>query len=148
MIRTYSELMRFQTFEERFQYCKLSGRIGVITFGFDRYLNQMFYTSPEWRRLREHIIVRDNACDLGIKDRQICAYNDPRFKNKNKFGLIRVHHLNPITVEDFESGSELILDPDFLICTALLTHNAIHFGDEKGLIGLPKERRKGDTQLW
>lgn len=135
MIRTYSELMRFQTFEERFQYCKLSGRIGVVTFGFDRYLNQMFYTSKEWRRVRNDVIVRDNSSDLGIRDREI-------------FGAIRVHHLNPITVEDFESGSELILDPEFLICASLNTHNAIHFGDKKNLIYLPKERIKGDTKLW
>lgn len=135
MIRTYSELIQLSTFEERFRYCKLSSRIGVITFGFDRYLNQMFYTSKEWRRVRNEVIVRDESSDLGIRDRGI-------------FGPVRIHHLNPITVEDFESGSELILDPEFLICTSLDTHNAIHFGDERNLISLPKERIKGDTKLW
>ena len=135
MIRTYSELIKLRTFEERFRYCKLSGQIGVITFGFDRYLNQMFYTSKEWRHVRNEVIIRDESCDLAIRDREL-------------FGSVRVHHLNPITVEDFESGSDVILDPEFLICTSLDTHNAIHFGDEKNLISLPKERRKGDTTLW
>jgi hypothetical protein len=147
-IRTYSELIRLPTFEERFQYCKLFGKIGIATFGFDRYLNQKFYSSREWRLLRDHIIVRDKACDLAVEDRPIIGYDDPRLKTKNKYGTIRVHHLNPITVEDFESGLDLILDPEFLICTSLTTHNAIHFGDEKSLIALPQERRKGDTAPW
>lgn len=135
MIRTYSELIKLPTFEERFRYCALNKKIGVATFGFDRYINQFFYSSKEWRDLRNHIIVRDNSCDLGIQDREI-------------FGAVRVHHLNPITVEDFKKGSKLILDPEFLISTSLNTHNAIHFGNEKNLITLPTERRKGDTIPW
>lgn len=135
MIKTYSELIRLSTFEERFRYCKLSGCVGESTFGFDRYLNQTFYTSKEWRAIRSRIIVRDEGCDLGIQDRPI-------------YGFIIVHHLNPITIEDFEDGSELIMDPEFLVCVSHNTHNAITFGNEKNLMAMPKERRKGDTTPW
>ena len=135
MIRTYSELICLPTFEERYKYCQLSGRIGSETFGFERYLNQSFYTSTEWRTVRRLVIIRDQGSDLGIPDRPI-------------FGFVRVHHLNPITVEDFEKCSDLILDPEFLICVSLDTHNAIHFGNEKNIVSLPKERRKGDTTPW
>lgn len=134
-IRTYSELIKLPSFEERYEYLKLSGSLGVVTFGFDRYLNQRFYNSTQWKNLRREIIIRDEACDLGIEGREI------------ETG-IRVHHLNPITIEDFENGNYDILDPEFLICSSLNTHNAIHFGDKSNLIQLPKERRKGDTTLW
>ena len=134
-IRTYSELVTLPTFEERFKYLAFSGTIGITTFGFDRYLNQDFYNSWEWRRVRDKIIVRDNACDLGISGRDI-------------FDAIRVHHINPLMVEDVECGDPKILDPEFLICTSLNTHNLIHFGNSKNSPRLPVARRKGDTKLW
>lgn len=123
------------TFEERFKYLAFHGSIGIVTFGFDRYLNQEFYNSWSWRSLRDEIIVRDQACDLGIDGRDI-------------FDAIRVHHMNPITVEEVERGDPKILDPEFLICTSLNTHNLIHFGNSKNLSQLPATRRKGDTKLW
>lgn len=134
-IRSYSELIKLKTFEDRYEYLRLSGKLGVVTFGFDRYLNQRFYNSMEWRNLRREIIIRDGGCDLAIKDRDI-------------IDGIRIHHLNAITIEDFESGNYNILDPEFLICCSLDTHNAIHFGNKSNLIQLPIERRKGDTTLW
>lgn len=134
-IRTYTELKSLKTLEERFRYLQLRGKLGVETFGFDRYINQTFYNSSEWKRIRNNIIVRDNSCDLGILDREL-------------FGDVRVHHMNPITIDDLETGSDFLFNPEFLICTSLNTHNAIHFGDEKNLIRLPQERRKGDTTPW
>lgn len=134
-IRTYTELIRLQTFEERFDYLKLAGQTGVVTFGFDRYLNQQFYTSREWKRVRREVILRDNACDLAMPDRSI-------------FSGIRVHHMNPVTAKDLEFESEIVLDPEFLICVSHNTHNAIHFGSKDNLIKLPKKRKKGDTTLW
>lgn len=134
-IRTYSELLTLETFEERFEYLKLPGHMGIETFGFDRYLNQNFYTSREWKQIRRKIILRDNACDLAIPGRDI-------------FTGIRIHHMNPVTVSDLESGSESLLDPEFLICVSHITHNAIHFGNKESLIQLPKDRRRGDTDLW
>jgi len=135
MIRTYTELMKLKTFENRFEYLRLDGVAGVSTFGFDRYLNQYFYTSHKWRQVRRDVIVRDSACDLGIPERSI-------------FGNIRVHHMNPITIEDLEFEKEVAIDPEFLICVSLNTHNAIHFGNKGNLFDLPKERKKGDTDLW
>ena len=135
MTRNYEDLIRLKTFEERFDYLKLDGSAGVATFGFDRYLNQYFYTSYKWRQVRRDVIVRDNACDLAIPERSI-------------FGAIRVHHMNPITVEDLEFQKDIAIDPEFLICVSLNTHNAIHFGNKKSLFDLPKERKKGDTKLW
>lgn len=134
-LRTYSELMQLKTFEERYEYLKLSGRLGVVTFGFDRYLNQIFYNSNQWKVIRNDIIIRDEACDLGVKGRDIIEG-------------IRVHHMNPMLIEDLEDGNPDILDPEFLICSSLNTHNAIHFGTKDNLIYLPQERRKGDTTLW
>jgi len=134
-IRSYSELMQLGTFEERFKYLQLNGRVGVSTFGFDRFINQEFYTSREWKRARDEVIVRDNSCDLAIPDREI-------------FGFVRIHHINPITIIDFEYGSDMLLNPEFLICTSLDTHNAIHFGNESNLVRLPKERKRGDTTPW
>lgn len=134
-IKTYRAVKRLKTFEERFEYLKLSGSVGAATFGFDRYLNQLLYHSKDWRRTRDHIIVRDNGCDLGIDGRDI--YNG-----------ILVHHINPITVENIERGDDCVYDPENLICTSHNTHNAIHYGDVSILTQLPKARLKGDTQLW
>lgn len=134
-IRTYSELIKLPTFEERFRYLKLDGIVGEETFGFDRYLNQIFYKSREWRELRNHIIVRDNGCDLGMLDREIA-------------GLIIIHHMNPITVDDIRERSDYLLNPEYLICTVKNTHNAIHYGDESLLITAPIERRPNDTCPW
>lgn len=134
-IRTYSELITLPTFEERFRYLQLGGKVGEDTFGHDRYLNQMFYTSDEWRRIRRDVIVRDNGCDLGIQDREI-------------HGLIIIHHMNPITIEDIINRSEFLLNPEYLISTVKNTHDAIHFSDERILITDPIERRPNDTCLW
>lgn len=134
-IRTYSELMTLRTFEDRFDYLALHGSVGIITFGFDRFLNQDFYNSGPWRSVRDKIIIRDCARDLGIVGYDI-------------IDAIRVHHMNPMILKDLENGDPAILDPEFLICTSLGTHNAIHFGTSKNLVRLPVERRKGDTKLW
>lgn len=134
-IRTYSELITLPTFEERFIYLQLGGKVGEDTFGHDRYLNQMFYTSDEWRRIRRDVIVRDNGCDLGIQDREI-------------HGLIIIHHMNPITIEDIINRSEFLLNPEYLISTVKNTHDAIHFSDERILITDPIERRPNDTCPW
>lgn len=132
---TYSELKRFQTFEERFEYVKLGGTVGESTFGFDRYLNQALYTSGEWRSLRNKVIIRDNGCDLGVDGHDIGKY-------------IIVHHMNPITIEDLDERNEDIFNPEFLICVSRNTHNAIHFGDESLLPKGPVERRPYDTCPW
>ena len=134
-IRTYSELITLPTFEERFRYLQLGGKVGEDTFGHDRYLNQMFYTSDEWRRIRRDVIVRDNGCDLGMQDREI-------------HGLIIIHHMNPITIEDIINRSEFLLNPEYLISTVKNTHDAIHFSDERILITDPIERRPNDTCPW
>ena len=134
-IRTYSELITLPTFEERFRYLQLGGKVGEDTFGHDRYLNQMFYTSDEWRRIRRDVIVRDNGCDLGIQDREI-------------HGLIIIHHMKPITIEDIFNRSEFLLNPEYLISTVKNTHDAIHFSDERILITDPIERRPNDTCPW
>lgn len=135
MIKTYSELMSLPTFEERYQYLRIGGKVGEDTFGFDRYLNQIFYKSDEWKSVRNEIIVRDCGCDLGMSDREI-------------FGRIYIHHMNPITKEDILSRSDYLLNPEYLICTSKLTHDAIHYGDENLLIIAPIERRKNDTCPW
>ena len=135
MIRTYSQLIRLRTFEERYQYLRLVGRVGVETFGYDRYLNQFFYTSKRWRRTRDDIIIRDDGCDLGIRGREI-----PR--------MIIIHHINPITIEDIEIDREELYDPEFLISSSDRTHKAIHFSDESLLPSLPIIRRRNDTCPW
>jgi len=136
MIKTYSELIKLPTFEERFRYLKLDGVIGEETFGFDRYLNQAFYSSKEWKKFRRDIIVRDMGCDLGIEDREIG-------------GLIMIHHLNPIAIEDIlKRNVEVLLNPENVICTSANTHRAIHYGDENLLIKAPVERTKNDTCPW
>jgi hypothetical protein len=134
-IKTYSELIRIPTFEERYHYLRLNGAVGEQTFGFDRYLNQVFYRTREWLSTRDRVITRDNGCDLGIEGREI-------------YGEILVHHLNPITLKDIETRSPILFDPENLICTTLKTHNAIHYGDEDLLLILPPERKKNDTCPW
>lgn len=135
MRRTYRELRRLDTFEERFRYLSLRGEVGVATFGFDRYLNQAFYTSREWRRLRDDVIVRDNGCDMGV----------PGFEIYDK---IIIHHMNPMTAEDIELGNPDNLNVDNLICVTHNTHNAIHYGDESLLPTAYTPRQPGDTKLW
>lgn len=135
MTRSYSELIRFKTFIERYEYLRLRGRVGQSTFGFDRYLNQMLYRSDRWLESRDIVIIRDGACDLGIEDREIHS-------------RIVVHHMNPITVEDIELNRAHVFDPEFLITTSSNTHNAIHFSDSSLLVQLPPSRKKGDTMLW
>lgn len=134
-IRTYSELSKLSTFEERYEYLKLGGAVGADTFGFDRYLNQIFYRSPKWKSARDYVIIRDNGCDLGV----------PGFEIRTK---ILVHHMNPITIEDIERESEFLLDPEFLITTMLTTHNAIHYGDASLLVTAPVIRTRNDTCPW
>lgn len=134
-IRTYSELSRLETFKERYKYLRLNGKVGEETFGFDRYLNQIFYKSDEWGAIRDFVIVRDDGCDLGVKGYKIR-------------GRILIHHMNPILPEDILKRSDLLLNPDYLITTVLSTHNAIHYGDESLLISEPIERTKNDTCPW
>lgn len=134
-IKWYSELIELETFEERFEYLRLGQRVGDQTFGYDRYLNQVLYTSAEWRRTRNGILLRDGGCDLGVEGREI--YHRPI-----------VHHINPITLEMIENRDELLFDPENLITTSDNTHRAITYGDASLLIRLPTERRKGDTTLW
>ena len=135
MIRTYSELRNLHTLSDRFDYLELGGVVGESTFGFDRWINQQFYRSREWRLIRDHVIVRDNGFDLGAEDAPI-------------LGAHLIHHMNPLTLEDFESSTENLLDPEFLITTSLRTHNAIHFGDKSQLPRPFVERSPGDTKLW
>lgn len=134
-IRTYSELITIPTFEERYKYLKIGGKVGEETFGFERYLNQEFYKSHEWQSIRRQVIVRDLGCDLGIEDREI-------------HGKIIVHHMNPITIDDIIEASDFLLNPEYLICTLKSTHDAIHYGDESLLIKAPVERMKNDTCPW
>ena len=134
-IRTYSELITLSTFEERYKYLQLSSSIGKETFGFDRYLNQNFYRSKEWKRIRDFVIIRDNGCDLGVEDRTI-------------HGKIIIHHMNPIRTKDIQDVSDYLLNPEYLICTTHQTHNAIHYGDENLLVRNPIERTANDTCPW
>lgn len=135
--RTYSELQRIDTFEERFHYLALRGVVGEATFGFDRYMNQMFYSSPQWKRVRQIVIVRDNGCDLGIQGREI-----------HKPTPIYIHHMNPMDPDDIKHSRPEILDPEFLISVTHRTHNAIHYGDVNQLVKPFAERQPGDTTLW
>jgi hypothetical protein len=135
LFRRYSELRRLFTFEERFEYLRLGGVVGTTTFGFDRYINQDFYRSREWRSVREQVIVRDEGCDLGVEGYEI-------------HGNLLVHHMNPMSADDVVHGEEWILNPDFLITTTQDTHNAIHYGD-KSLLKTPfVPRQPNDTKLW
>ena len=136
MYRTYNELILLQTFEERFDYLRLSGQCSEITFGGHRLLNQMLYRSPQWQEVRRRVIIRDNGCDLGIEDREI-------------YGRIIIHHMNPISVEDVLNWNEdALFNPEFLICTMHNTHNAIHYGDKNLLMTAPIERSPNDTCPW
>ena len=134
-IKTYSELITLPTFEERYRYLRLGGQVGEETFGFDRWLNQRFYKDPEWLRVRDEVIIRDNGCDLGIPGREI-------------YSRILIHHMNPITKEDILRRSKFLLDPEYLICTIKNTHDAIHYGDEGLLIRDPIVRSRNDTCPW
>jgi hypothetical protein len=134
-MKTYSELSRLTTFDDRFQYLRLRGEVGEVTFGFERYLNQVLYHSRDWKYTKDDIILRDNACDLGIPGLEIAH------------GLL-VHHINPITIEDLETGADCIFNPNNLITTVITTHNAIHFGVTNLSPRLPLQRSVGDTRLW
>lgn len=135
MIRTYSELIKLKTFKDRFEYLKLDGIVGEETFGFDRYMNQIFYKSREWTSVRQSVIIRDNGCDLGVEGYEI-------------HGKILIHHMNPINLSDIVHKTDELLNPDYLITTVLSTHNAIHYGDASLLPALPVERRANDTCPW
>ena len=134
-IKTHSELILLPTFEERFKYLQLNGRVGDDTFGFDRYINQIFYRSTEWKRIRDLVIMRDNGCDLALEGYEI-------------YGRIIIHHMNPITVKDVELSTEYLMNPEYLICVTHNTHNAIHYGDEKLINKGPVVRTKNDTCPW
>lgn len=135
IIRTYSELLRLPTFLERFNYLKLSAQVGQETFGFERYLNQSFYHSREWRAIRNYVIARDLGRDLGVEGYEI-------------HGRIYIHHMNPITAEDVRRATDLLTDPEYLISTTHNTHNAIHYGDASLLLTEPVERTPYDTSPW
>lgn len=134
-IKNYTELSKLNTFIERFNYLKLNGKVGLDTFGHDRYLNQRFYKTREWKAIRDYVIVRDMGCDLGIDGYEI-------------YDKILVHHMNPISLEDILQNQEHILDPEYLICVSEKTHQAIHYGDEKLLPKDPIIRYKNDTTPW
>lgn len=133
--RSYSELSQYNTFDDRYEYLKLHGEVGRSTFGFDRYLNQKFYASYEWKMARRETIMRDNGCDLGIPGYEI-------------YGSLLIHHINPIIVDDIIHGEEWIFNPEYLITTTQMTHNAIHFGDDRMLPKVVTARTPNDTKLW
>lgn len=135
IIRTYSELSKLKTFEERYKYLRLDGEVGAETFGFDRFMNQVFYKSREWKSVRDTVIIRDNGCDLGMEGYEI-------------HGRILIHHMNVISKQDIENRSKYLLDPEYLICTTHGTHNAIHYGYDGLLIKTPIERSKNDMCPW
>lgn len=135
MIRTYTDLIAIPTFVERFEYLKLMGLVGADTFGYDRYLNQIFYTTREWRHLRDQVILRDMGRDLAMEGYEI-------------HGKIYIHHLNPISKDDIIERSEYLMNPEFLVCTSFETHNAIHYGNADNLRSVPIERRANDTCPW
>lgn len=135
MLRSYSELSRLRTFDERFRYLLLAGSVGVETFGFDRYVNQRFYRSEEWKHVRNIVIARDNGCDLGIEGRDIN-------------GRVYVHHMNPMSLEQINDHMDLISDPEYLVCVTFATHNAIHYGDESYITLAPVERQPNDMCPW
>ena len=135
-IKTYFELEKLKTFKERFEYLQLNGQVGKDTFGFDRIFNQRFYRSREWRACRDFVIMRDNGCDLGIDGYEINSQN------------VIIHHINPISLEDIEKRTDILLNPEYLITTTHKTHNAIHYGDKDLLVTGPIERSKNDTCPW
>lgn len=137
-LRCYSDLIQYSTFEDRLHYLELHGVVGEDTFGFDRYINQKFYKSPEWRRVRDFVIVRDNGCDLGVKGYDIGD-------------RIIVHHMNPLTLYDISNSSDFLLNPEYLICVSKDTHDIIHYGfssDRYSKSKEPVDRKPGDTKLW
>ena len=134
-VRTYSELRRLTSFQDRYDYLRLKGAVGQDTFGFDRYLNQSFYTSRDWRQVRHAVIARDAGCDLGLEGYEI-------------FDRVYVHHMNPLTKKQVLAADENMFNLEYLISCTLNTHNAIHYGDPNSLVRLPPERRSGDTTLW
>ena len=135
IIRCYKELSRIDNYEERFRYLKLVGQVGESTFGFDRYLNQIVYSSKRWKQVRNAVIIRDEGRDMGVEGYEIQ-------------GRIVIHHMNPISVEDVEKDSDFIYDPEFLICVSPITHNAIHYGDESLLPKGPVDRFPNDMCPW
>lgn len=135
MIRTYSDLVKLSTFKERFEYLALNGEVAKETFGFDRYLNQNFYRSKEWKRIRDQVIIRDSGCDLGVE-------------GYNIYGRIVIHHMNPVSKNDILDLTDYLLNPEYLICTTHETHNAIHYGDESLLVLDPVVRTANDTCPW
>lgn len=135
MIRTYTELLKLKTFDERFNYLKLNGQVCKETFGFDRYLNQVFYRSKQWRKIRNQIIIRDNGCDLGVDGYDI-------------LDKIYIHHMNPLTKDDILHSSDFLMNPEYLICVSHMTHEAIHYGDSNLLPKEFTERTPNDTTLW
>lgn len=134
-MRTYDELSRFDSLDDRFEYLVLNGDVGHTTFGYDRWVNQAFYRSKEWRTIRNFVIVRDGGNDMGVFDFPVR-------------GAPQIHHMNPLTLEDIEDATENLLNPDFLICVSHQTHNAIHYGDRSHLPRVPVARMAGDTRLW
>lgn len=134
-IRCYSELIEIPTFEERYRYLQLNGSVGKDTFGLDRYMNQAFYQSREWKRVRDLVIMRDNGCDLGVDGYTI-------------YGKVLIHHMNPITVKDIATVSNFLMNPEYLICVSHTTHNAIHYGDENLIPKGPIIRTPNDTCPW
>lgn len=135
MIRTYSEMIKFDTFEDRYEYLKLRSSVGIPTFGFDRYINQQFYKSTEWKNIRNHVIARDLGLDLGSEGYEI-------------FDKVLIHHMNPMVPDDIKHSNNDILNPEFLITTSHRTHNAIHYGDRSLLVKPLVERSRNDTKLW
>ena len=135
-VKSYHEMMELDSYEDRFEYLKLNGAVGNSTFGSHRYLNQLLYKMPQWRSVRNHVIVRDSGCDLAHPDYQIMA--QPAY----------VHHINPITIEDIQNGNPLVFDPDNLVTTIFQTHQAIHYGDQNLIQKLPVERKPNDTCPW
>lgn len=134
--KSYNELSHLSTFEDRYNYCQLKGNVGYETFGYDRYLNQKFYKSPEWKKVRDEVIIRDNGCDLGIEGNPI-------------IGKIYIHHINPLTLDDVSKNSKAMLDPNNLICVSHATHNAIHYGDDTIIKDKNiTERKPNDTCPW
>lgn len=136
IIRTYSELIQLETFEERFEYLRLDGMVGKDTFGFDRYLNQLFYNSLEWKQIRNFVISRDCGCDLGVIDHEI-------------YGKVLIHHMNPLTKDDIINKTDYLLNPEYLICVSFETHQAIHYGNNNYINdNIPIQRKKNDTCPW
>lgn len=134
-MKTYTELLKFPTFEDRFNYLILNGAVAEETFGFDRWFNQNFYRSDEWRSIRDFVIIRDGGCDLAMDGYEI-------------YDRIIVHHMNPISKSDILHSSDILINPEYLVCVSHNTHNAIHYGDASLLMTAPIERRPGDTCPW